>query len=177
MRFPVPVGFVYDADKIVLDPDQEVQGAVRAVFELFEQENSAYGVVQRFHQLGLRFPRRAYGGAWDGKLIWGRLTHSRVIGVLANPCYAGTYVFGRYQSCKKIDAAGEICSQSRRMPEDQWRVVIPDHHQGYIPRDQFRANRTRLADNRTNIETLEPKYLAVLTNAIVWAAGIEGGGC
>jgi hypothetical protein len=33
---------------------------------------------------------------WDGKLIWGRLTHSRVIGVLANPSYAGTYVFGRY---------------------------------------------------------------------------------
>src|SRR5215471_16535240 len=154
LRFPVPVGFVYDDDKIVLDPDQEVQGAVRAVFELFEQENSAYGVVQGFHQLGLRFPRRAYGGAWDGKLIWGRLTHSRVIGVLANPCYAGTYVFGRYQSCKKIDATGEICSRLRRMPEDQWRVVIPDHHQGYITRDQFLANRKRLADNRTNIETL-----------------------
>jgi DNA invertase Pin-like site-specific DNA recombinase len=154
LRFPVPVGFVYDGDKIVLDPDQEVQGAVRAVFELFEQENSAYGVVQRFHQLGLRFPRRAYGGAWDGKLIWGRLTHSRVIGVLANPCYAGTYVFGRYQSCKKIDATGEICSRLRRMPEDQWRVVIPDHHPGYITRDQFLANRKRLADNRTNIETL-----------------------
>jgi hypothetical protein len=40
------------------------------------------------------------------------------------------------------------------MPEDQWRVVIPDHHPGYITRDQFRANRKRLADNRTNIETL-----------------------
>jgi DNA invertase Pin-like site-specific DNA recombinase len=154
LRFPVPVGFVYDCDKIVLDPDQEVQGAVRAVFELFEQENSAYRVVQRFHQFNLRFPRRAYGGAWDGKLIWGRLTHSRVIGVLANPCYAGTYVFGRYQSCKKIDATGEICSQSRRMPEDQWRVVIPDHHPGYITRDQFLANRKRLADNRTNVDTL-----------------------
>ena len=145
---------MYDSDKIVLDPDQEVQGAVRSVFELFEQENSAYRVVQRFHQLGLRFPRRAYGGAWDGKLIWGRLTHSRVIGVLANPCYAGTYVFGRHQSCKKIDATGEICSRSRRVPEDQWRVVIPDHHPGYITRDQFLANRKRLADNRTNIETL-----------------------
>ena len=154
LRFPLPVGLVYDDDKIVLDPDQEVQGAVRSVFELFEQENSAYRVVQRFHQLGLRFPRRAYGGAWDGKLIWGRLTHSRVIGVLANPCYAGTYVFGRHQSCKKIDATGEICSRSRRVPEDQWRVVIPDHHPGYITRDQFLANRKRLADNRTNIETL-----------------------
>ena len=33
LRFPLPVGFVYNDDKIVLDPDQEVQGAVRTVFE------------------------------------------------------------------------------------------------------------------------------------------------
>ena len=35
-------GFVFDEDKIVLDPDQEVQGAVRTVFELFEKEGTAY---------------------------------------------------------------------------------------------------------------------------------------
>ena len=154
LRFPLPVGLVFDDDKIVLDPDQEVQGAVRAVFTLFEQENSAYAVVQRFHQIGLLFPRRSYGGVWDGKLIWGRLTHSRVIGVLANPSYAGTYVFGRYQSCKKIGPTGEICTQSRQMPQDQWRVVIPNHHPGYITWDQFLANRSRLAANRTNSEVL-----------------------
>ena len=154
LRFPLPVGLVFDDDKIVLDPDQEVQGAVRAVFTLFEQENSAYAVVQRFHQLGLLFPRRSYGGVWNGKLIWGRLTHSRVIGVLANPSYAGTYVFGRYQSCKKVGPTGEICTQSRQMPQDQWRVVIPDHHPSYITWDQFLANRSRLAANRTNSEVL-----------------------
>lgn len=154
LRFPLPVGLVFDSDKIVLDPNQEVQGAVRAVFTLFEQENSAYAVVQRFQQLGLLFPRRSYGGVWDGKLIWGRLTHSRVIGVLANPSYAGTYVFGRYQSCKKIDPTGEISTQSRQMPQDQWRVVIPNHHPGYITWDQFLANRCRLASNRTNSEVL-----------------------
>jgi DNA invertase Pin-like site-specific DNA recombinase len=154
LRFPLPVGLVFDGDKIVLDPDQEVQGAVRAVFALFEQENSAYAVVQHFHQIGLLFPRRSYGGVWDGKLIWGRLTHSRVIGVLANPSYAGTYVFGRYQSCKKIGPTGEICTQLRKMPQDQWRVVIPNHHPGYITWDQFLANRSRLAANRTNSEVL-----------------------
>ena len=154
LRFPLPVGLVFDDDKIVLDPDQEVQGAVRAVFALFEQENSAYAVVQRFHQFGLRFPRRSYGGVWDGKLIWGRLTHSRVIGILANPSYAGTYVFGRHQSCKKIGPTGEIRTQSRQMPQDEWRVVIPDHHPGYITWDQFLANRHRLAANRTNSEVL-----------------------
>ena len=154
LRFPLPVGLVFDDDNIVLDPDQEVQGAVRTLFELFQKESSAYRVVQRFHQLGLLFPRRAYGGAWNGKLVWARLTHSRVISVLANPSYAGTYVFGRYQSCKKLSPAGEICTQSHQLPQDQWRIVIHDHHPGYITWDQFVANRKRLAANRTNSEIL-----------------------
>src|SRR5215470_5608000 len=55
LRISLPVGFVYDDDRIVLDPDQEVQGAVRAVFELFAREGTAYGVVRRFHDQGLRF--------------------------------------------------------------------------------------------------------------------------
>ena len=42
-------------DKIVLDPDQEVQGAVRMIFSLFQQIGSAFGVVKRFHELGLLF--------------------------------------------------------------------------------------------------------------------------
>jgi DNA invertase Pin-like site-specific DNA recombinase len=154
LHFPLPVGLVFDGDKIALDPDQEVQGAVRTVFELFERESSAYAVVQRFQGLGLRFPRRSYGGAWDGKLLWGRLTHSRVLGILANPSYAGTYVFGRHQACKQIGPTGEIRTQSRRMPQGEWRVVIPDHHPGYITWDQFLANRHRLAVNRTNCEVL-----------------------
>jgi len=152
LRFPLPVGFVYEDGKIVLDPDQEVQGAVRSVFELFEKEGTAYAVVRRFDELGLRFPRRSYGGAWDGKLLWGRLTHSRVLGILANPSYAGTYVFGRHQSRKQIAPTGEIGTVSRLMPQDDWRVVIPDHHSGYITADRFAANRHRLEANRTNRE-------------------------
>jgi DNA invertase Pin-like site-specific DNA recombinase len=154
LRFPLPVGLVFADDQIVLDPDQEVQGAVRMVFELFEREGSAFAVVQRFQELGLRFPRRSYGGAWDGKLLWGRLTHSRVLGLLANPSYAGTYVFGRYQSSKQVRPDGEIHTQSRPVPQDQWRVTIPDHHPGYITADQFLANRHRLAANRTNADVL-----------------------
>src|SRR6266571_5209451 len=154
LHFALPVGFVFDDDKTALDPDQEAQGAVRTVFELFERESSAYAVVRRFQELGLRFPRRSYGGAWDGKLLWGRLTHSRVLGILANPSYAGTYVFGRHQACKQIGPTGEIRTQSRQMPQNEWRVVIPDHHPGYITWDQFLTNRHRLAANRTNCEVL-----------------------
>jgi DNA invertase Pin-like site-specific DNA recombinase len=154
LRFPLPVGFVFEGDKIALDPDQEVQGAVRTVFDLFARENTAFGVVRRYNELDLRFPRRAYGGAWDGKLFWGRLTHSRVLGILANPSYAGAYVFGRHQSSKEVGLSGEIRTRSRLMPQEAWRVVIPDHHEGYISADQFIANRQRLSTNRTNAEGL-----------------------
>src|ERR1700757_1295613 len=150
LRFPLPVGFVYHDNKIVIDPDKEVQGAIRAVFELFSKEGTAYSAVRRFQETGLRFPRRSYGGVWNGKLIWGRLTHSRVLGMLANPSYAGVYVFGRYQSAKQVSPSGEVVTRLRLMPQDSWRVVIRDHHEGYISWDQFVANRHRVAANRTN---------------------------
>jgi DNA invertase Pin-like site-specific DNA recombinase len=154
LRFQLPVGFVYADNKIVIDPDKEVQGAVRTVFELFSKEGTAYGVVHRFQEAGLRFPRRSYGGVWNGKLIWGLLSHSRVLGMLANPSYAGVYVFGRYQSAKQVSPSGEVVTRLRPMPQDAWRVVIREHHEGYISWDQFVANRHRLTANRTNSEGL-----------------------
>jgi DNA invertase Pin-like site-specific DNA recombinase len=96
LRFPLPVGFCYaDESRIILDPDDEVRGAVGLVFRLFRETGTAFAVMQRFAQGALRFPKRSYGGAWDGKIIWGRLTHGRVLGMLKNPSYAGMYVFGR----------------------------------------------------------------------------------
>ena len=77
LRFPLPVGLCWEEEQIVLDPDQEVQGVVRLVFQFFHETGSAYGVAQRFAEKGLKFPKRAYGGVWNGKLIWGHLTDSR----------------------------------------------------------------------------------------------------
>jgi DNA invertase Pin-like site-specific DNA recombinase len=153
LRFPLPVGFCYDEQgRIVADPDDEVRGAVQLAFTLFRETGSAYAVVQRFAQSALRFPRRAYGGAWAGKLIWGRLTHTRVLGLLKNPSYAGTYVFGRYQYVKSITADGEVRKNVRAVPTLDWRVHLPDHHEGYITVEEFEQNRQRLARNRTNGE-------------------------
>ncbi|MEM5332154.1 recombinase family protein [Paraburkholderia sp. JHI2823] len=133
---------------IVPDADDEVRGAVQLVFTLFRETGSAYAVVRRFAHSGLRFPRRAYGGAWAGKLIWGRLTHSRVLGLLKNPSYAGTYVFGRYQYIKSITADGEVRKNTRAVPTPDWRVHLPDHHEGYITVEEFEQNQQRLARNR-----------------------------
>jgi hypothetical protein len=53
----------------LLDPDAEVRGAIALVFRLFHETGSAYAVVQQFVKAGLRFPKRASGGAWDGRLL------------------------------------------------------------------------------------------------------------
>ena len=102
------------------------------VFSLFKEAGTAYGVVHRFGDKGLKFPNRSYGGAWDGKLIWGRLCESRVLSILSNPTYAGAYVYGRYQSKKQVDANGEIQTRSCEVPMESWRVNLRDHHEGYI---------------------------------------------
>jgi DNA invertase Pin-like site-specific DNA recombinase len=153
LRFPQPVGLRYDEQaRIILDPDAEVRGAVGLVFRLFRETGSAFAVVQRFAARGLRFPKRAYGGAWDGKLIWGRLTHGRVLGILKNPSYAGMYVFGRYQYRSQISVQGEVRKRMQAVAMPDWRVCLPEHHEGYITAEEFLHNQERLQKNRTNGE-------------------------
>jgi len=153
LRFPLPVGFCYDEeDNIVLDPDEEVRSVVELLFSTLRQTGSAYGVVHTFAKGNLKFPKRSYGGIWNGRLLWGQLTHGRVLGVLKNPSYAGVYVYGRYKYAKKILSDGNIANKMERMPMDSWQVVIKDHHKGYISWDEFLDNQTTLLQNQTNGE-------------------------
>jgi DNA invertase Pin-like site-specific DNA recombinase len=149
LRFPLPVGYVYDdARATVMDPDEEIQAAVRDLFAAFAALGSAYGVVGAFAER--RFPRRAYGGAWAGEIRWGRLTHGRVLSVLANPAYAGAYVFGRYRSRRTLTPEGTIRTKLINLPLPEWAVLIHDHHPGYISWETYLANRERVAAHCTH---------------------------
>lgn len=157
LRFPLPIGYTYDVNgQTVLDPDEEVQTAVKNVFQAFRTSGTAYGVVQFFALHGLRFPKRAYGGSWAGQLVWGTLNHGRVLGILYNPAYTGAYVFGRYRDDKRVDAQGLFIHHTVRLPQDQWEVFIPDHHPGYIPWEEYEKNLRQLQSNRTNLEHSGP---------------------
>jgi DNA invertase Pin-like site-specific DNA recombinase len=155
LRFPLPVGFCYDeANRIILDPDEEVRGAVSLVFRLFRETGTAFAVMQRVAASALPFPKRSYGGAWDGKIIWGRLTHSRVLGILKNPFYAGMYVFGRYQYRREISPDGGVQKRIHPVAMPDWRVSLKEHHEGYITLEEFFKNQERLEKNRTNGEEM-----------------------
>jgi len=59
LRMPLPVGLVYDEqDRVILDPDRQVQQALRTFFEVYRRAGSALAVVKYFLHHGLRFPVR-----------------------------------------------------------------------------------------------------------------------
>src|SRR5215210_7492266 len=80
LQQPLPVGLVYDPlGRIVLDPDEQIAGAVSLVFNLFEQYGSALAVVRHFNQQGLNFPTRSRGAQKaQTNLRWEPLKHGRV---------------------------------------------------------------------------------------------------
>ena len=167
LRTPLPVGLVHDdAGDIAVDPDAEVQAAVRDVFAAFAACGSAYGVVDTF--ASRRFPLRAYGGAWAGQLRWGRLTHSRVLGILKNPCYAGAYVHGRYTSRRAVEPDGTVRTGLVERPRAEWPVLIRDHHEGYITWADYLANEARLAANQTNAGARPPREGSALCQGIIY---------
>ena len=153
LRFRPPTGLVYDpAGQIVLDPDEQVQHALRLVFDTFEQVGAALGVVQYFAENHLSFPTRLYGGTRDGQLTWRPLDHGRVLAILHNPSYAGTYVYGRTKT-RNVVLPGEeprIKGRTRRVAIEDWPFVLHDHHPAYITWEQFQRNQRRLIDNCTS---------------------------
>jgi len=152
LRSRLPTGLVYDpAGQTVLDPDEQVQQALRLVFDTFERVGAALGVVQDFAEHRFLFPTRHYGGDRDGQLTWRPLDLGRVLAILHNPTYTGTYVYGRTKT-RNVVLPGEeprVKGRTRRVVAEDWPFVIHDHHPAYLTWGHFRRNQQRLLDNCT----------------------------
>lgn len=142
LRMLLPAGLVYDEqDRVILDPDQQVQQSLRVFFATFKHTGSARATVQEFRRQGLQFPNR--GPAGRGELRWGPLTSRMALDALHHPRYAGAFCYGRSRSWK--DAEGRRHTQ--QLPREQWRFLKIDAHPGYLSWDQFLANQKRLWEN------------------------------
>ena len=139
-----PVGLMYRADGVLdLDPDAQVQAAIRLVFETFERTGSAIKTVRFFRDQGILFPRRLRSGPDKGELLWALPQHSRMLQVLHNPRYAGAFVYGRQRTRRRPDGS----TRMQVLPRSEWQFVIPGAHRGYIDWERFEANQQRLLDN------------------------------
>jgi DNA invertase Pin-like site-specific DNA recombinase len=145
LETPLPIGLLYGGlGAVILDPDQQIQGAVRLLFETYRQCGSATATVRRFQREGILFPRRIRRGIGKGDVLWGRLDHSRVLQILHNPRYAGAFVYGRTRGAPKL---GVQWKSQIKVERSQWQVLIREAHPGYISWEEFERNEKTLRAN------------------------------
>jgi len=148
-EFPLglPVGYVRSRDgQIEFDPDQAVQGAIRAIFAQFECLGKASAVLCFFREHGLTIPRRQWGGIDHGQLLWAKPSYQAIHQILTNPAYAGAYVYGRRRQEGSMPGLGPP-GPRRRFALEEAEVVLRDHHPAYLRWERYLTNRAMLRDN------------------------------
>ena len=130
LRLTLPAGLDYDDDDhVAISPDEAVREAIMCVFRRFDELGSARQVVVSLRADGLRLPRRDIR---TGKIMWAQAGYPAVHDILIHPGYAGVFAYGRSKTEKHMDAGRNVITRQRRLPRDQWAVMIPGHHPGYI---------------------------------------------
>ncbi len=107
LRFQPPIGYIWSDAGLQMDPDEAVQQAVGAVFDRYEVEPSAWGVVRWARETGLQFPARRWYAGGSNELYWKPPAINRVHAILHNALYAGVYVYGRRPE-RKVLVDGQI---------------------------------------------------------------------
>jgi DNA invertase Pin-like site-specific DNA recombinase len=154
LKTRLPTGFVYDHnDKVIIDPDKQIQQCLRLFFDIFQRTGAAFATVKAFATDDMKFPCRMHLGPDKGKVKWQRLTSGRALSILNNPRFAGAYYYGRQRSRINVDGSMTYF----QVPRDQWLVLIKDAHPGYIAWQQYEDNLQRLRQNAVAYNIIDRK--------------------
>lgn len=176
LRRRLTPGYAYDADgRVVKDPDLRVQEAVALIFRRFRETGSVHRTFRWFHNERILLP---VNGTGSGKraLQWKLPTLGCLAWILRNPTYAGAYVYGHRQ-LEVFFEGGRLRKRTgrRRAPQD-CRVLIRNHHEGYIDWETFEENQEMIRRNSTNADWYESKG-AVRSGSALLAGLIRCGRC
>jgi DNA invertase Pin-like site-specific DNA recombinase len=151
LRRGLPVGLVWgEGDgEICFHPDEAVTGVIAAVFGQFAVSGSVRATWLWLRAQGLRWPlqQAVYLHGKPGEISWVEPTYHAVHTTLTHPAYAGAYVYGRTRDEHCLGADGALRKRRRKLPRDQWEVLIPGHHPGFIDWDTYLANQDRIGAN------------------------------
>ena len=151
LRTGLPVGLVWgEADgQILLHPDEAVTGVIAAVFDQFALCGSVRATWLWLRDNQLRWPLQRDGYRRDRlpEITWVEPTYHAVHTTLTHPAYAGAYVFGRTRRQRYVAADGHLRARERRLRQDEWEVLITEHHPGFTDWDTYQTNQDRIGGN------------------------------
>ena len=180
LRTGLPVGLVWgEADgEIRLHPDEAVTGVIAAVFDQFAVSGSVRATWLWLKDNNLRWPLQPIGYRRDRlpEITWVEPTYHAVHTTLTHPAYAGAYAYGRTRQDHYVADDGRLRVRRRKLPRDQWEVLITDHHRGFISWDTYHANQARI-DHNIRPERSQPGTGAVREGAALLQGLATCGDC
>jgi DNA invertase Pin-like site-specific DNA recombinase len=145
----VPVGYVRrPSGEVIQDPDEQARTVVETIFAQFERRGTVHGVLCYLVEHDLRLPVRVRFGPDKGDLTWTRPNRVTLQNMLANPIYAGAYVWGRRPTDARAKRPGRPATGRKGAHVGEWRVCLRDRVPAYITWDRFEAHLTQLEHNR-----------------------------
>jgi excisionase family DNA binding protein len=147
----VAVGYVRSADdRLEIDPDKRVREAIQLAFRKFAEFASVRQVAIWLCDDGIKMPIVAHGPR--GRMVeWKLPRYNTIHRLLTNPIYAGAYVFGRTGSQIRVVSGRKQITRGTRRPQQQWEVLIRDHHEGYISWNEYENNQ-RIINGNANMK-------------------------
>ena len=144
----VPVGFTRDEDdRLEKIADRQVQTAIESVFSKFREVGSARQTMLWFRDNQAPLPE-VVGGTRGQEIVWRLPTQTRMLRILQNPCYAGALAYGKTDAKVVLDnGRARKCSNRVRKPQEKWKVLLLDNHDGYITWEEFQENLAMLEAN------------------------------
>src|SRR6266850_2553214 len=137
----LPVGWIKGPDG-KYDYDPETKDTIRMIIEKFWQTRSVRQTVKTLAKAGIQIPCRKRGQ----RIYFYRPTCGRVLFILTNPAYAGTYAYGKSQAQPGGMVLASGHSARVRLSEEDW-IKIFNHHPAYMSLEEQEEIKSILKNN------------------------------
>lgn len=146
---PPPRGYLLGANqKLIFDANEQVQQAVRQVFDQFDRLGSISALLRYFNENELLLPLRVDTPEEKNVLVWRSPHRESVRNMLRNPAYAGAFTWARRPIDPRRAIAGRRgTGRGERKPEN-CDVFLRDNHPAYVDWERFQRNLQRLSSHR-----------------------------
>jgi DNA invertase Pin-like site-specific DNA recombinase len=137
-----PVGYVKSEDHLEKDPDRRVQEAILSVYRKFSELGTVRQTLLWYLEHELQLPVQTV----EGEIDWKRPRYATVYQMLTNPAYGGAYAYGKTEHITQYEN-GEPRQRCRQKARQQWLVLIPNTHAGYVSWEQFEEVQLAIGNN------------------------------
>jgi excisionase family DNA binding protein len=143
----VPIGYVRNHDdRIGKDPDLRIREAIALVFHKFRELASMRQVLLWIRQERIELPALIPSSS-ERQIVWKVPVYNTIRHILTNPMYGGGYAFGRSKTLSRIENGRKRLVRHPLREQHDWKVLLVQHHEGYISWDEYQSNQALIAQN------------------------------